>query len=66
MVRYDHQRFIKINKFKNPWSGRMVKAPPVNPRDYISQTSIISLREGHKYVLKYVLKSFKNRKKVDN
>ena len=27
--------------------GRMLKAPPVNPRDYISGTSKISPREGH-------------------
>ena len=45
---------------------RVLKAPPVNPRDFISQTFKISLREGHWYVLKYVWKSSKNRKKVDN
>ena len=40
----------------------MLKAPPDNPQDYISQTFKISPREGRLYVRK----SSKNRKKVDN
>ena len=41
--------------------GWMLKATSVNPR-----TSKISPRERRQYVLKYVRKSSKNRKKVDN
>ena len=44
----------------------MLKAPPANPQDYISRTFKISPREGRLYVQKYVRKSSKNRKKVDN
>ena len=44
----------------------MLKAPPANPRDYISWTFKISLREGRLYIQKYVWKSSKNKKKVDN
>ena len=44
----------------------MPKAPPLNPRDYKSRTSKISLREGRLNVQKNVQKSSKKRKKVDN
>ena len=44
----------------------MLKAPPLNPRDYKSQTSKISPREGRLNVRKNVQKNTKNRKKVDN
>ena len=42
----------------------MLKAPPLNPRDYKSRTSKISLEEGHLNVRKNVRKSSKNRKRL--
>ena len=50
----------------NPQDRQMLKAPPINPLDYISRTSKISPIGGRKYVLKYVRKNAKNREKVDN
>ena len=42
------------------------KSTLLNPRAYIYQYSKISPKEGRKYVQKYVQKSYKVRKKVDN
>ena len=44
----------------------MLKAPPVNPRVYIYRYYNIEPKEVLQYVLKYVQKSSKIRKKVDN
>ena len=57
-------QFLFFSCWPNKWltnielsqliSRGMLKAPPLNPRDYISRTSKISPREGHEYVQKYV------------
>ena len=44
----------------------MLKGTSVNPRDYISWTSKISLREGVNMFENMFKKSSKTRKKVDN
>ena len=47
-----------------PW--RMLKAPSVIPQMYIYRSSKIGLTEGHYYARKYVWKSSRIRKKVEN
>ena len=46
--------------------GRLLTAPPVNPRVYIYWYYNIDPTEGSLYVRRYVRKSAKIRKKVDN
>ena len=45
--RVDFYAFSVRTKRRKSAIGQILKAPPVNPRDYISQTSKISPREGH-------------------
>ena len=49
IIKYSHIKglnniLIPLKVLQLEW--RVIKAPPVNPRDYISRTSKISLREG--------------------
>ena len=41
------KKFQQVKIKNTPLNWGMPKAPPVNPRDYISLTSKISPREGH-------------------
>ena len=49
-----------------PSLRQMQKAPPLNSRTYISQSSNIDSTEGCKYVRKYVQKSSKKSKRSKN
>ena len=67
---WDHQglQYLKqmTHQCATKLKGQTLKAPPLISRTYISRATILDPTEGCLHVLKYVRKSFKTSKKVDN
>ena len=63
---FSHAILFRAHSTQTPFQRWMLKAPPLNPWTCISRSSKIYPTEGHKYVLKFVRKSSKISKKVDN